>query len=324
MRGDFHKASSTRRETTEPTRIVLSRRVQVRRIADFCEIIGDRHLVLATVGIDLSPVVLSLAESPDYRTLSSSGASFAKSRANAPNHFAIHYLLGDDWRRLDLQETDENFHAVQPLGPNHWLLVRSRADVKADQNATVFDMQGRPQWSFNAGDGIQDAQATENNDIWISYFDEGVFGNMGKGEAGLVCMDSRGQPFLKYNDSAGESQISDCYALNVCSRKETWLYYYVDFPLVQLVDGKPMRTWLDVPVRGSHAFAVGHDRVLFCGSYEMPDRLFLVGLESMSVEELQVLDEHGQLLASFHPIGRRSSLHLSTADTLYRLDIDDL
>jgi hypothetical protein len=298
----------------------MIQQVQPVHSADFSGIIGDQNLVTVSVGFDLSPVVLSLSQPPDYRTVASSGASFFKKRANKPNHFSIHYLVGDDWQRTNLEETNENFCTIQPLGRDHWLLVRGRAESEKDQNATVFDMDGRPQWSFHAGDGIEDVQTSENEEIWISYFDEGVFGDVSLGKAGLVCLDSHGKILYQYNDPT----IADCYALNVCSARETWLYYYTDFPLVRLMDRRPDGIWRNLPVQGSHSFAVGHDRVLFCGSYDKRDRLILLSLESMSVVEIEVLDKFGQPLRSLWGIGRRSVLHLSTAEAMYRLDIDDL
>ena len=97
----------------------------------------------------------------------------------------------------------------------------------------------------------------------------------------------------------GSPYISDCYALNVCSGKEVWLYYYTDFPLIQLLDYRLAGTWQDLPVAGSHSFAVGHDRVLFCGGYNKRDRLFLVALQSMAVTEIELLDRLGQPLREF-------------------------
>jgi hypothetical protein len=36
--------------------------IDARRLFDFCEVIGDRHLITATVGPNLDPVVLSLVD----------------------------------------------------------------------------------------------------------------------------------------------------------------------------------------------------------------------------------------------------------------------
>jgi hypothetical protein len=305
----------------------MIQQVQPVHIADFSEVIGEQHLIAASVGADQSPVILSLRQTPDYRKVKAGGGSFAKKQATVPNQFSIHYLVGEDWFRVDLQETHENFNAVQPLGREQWLLVRGRADGEADRNATIFDMEGHPRHSFYGGDGIEDVQATEHEKIWFSYFDEGVFGDSSFGKAGLVCLDRQGKALYEYNNAGcveGLPYIADCYAFNACSDKEVWLCYYTDFPLVRLVDFHSDALWREIPVRGSHSFAVGNDQVLFCGSYEKRDSLFLLNLEGMSVQEITILDKSGQSLKDFRGIGRRSVLHISTADALYRLDVDDL
>lgn len=305
----------------------MIRQVQATHVGNFADIVEGQHVIVVTVGSDLSPVVLTMQQTPDYRKVASSGASFAKKRAGRPNEFSIRYLAGTDWQRVDLEETHENFHFVQPLDREHWLLVRGRADGKADPNATVFDMNGRKQRSFHVGDGIQDVQVSEDNEIWISYFDEGVFGDTELGKAGLACLDPLGNVRLLYNEQSDETNlpfIADCYALNVCSSKEVWLYYYTDFPLVRLLNRKVDRIWRDLPVHGSNSFAVGHNRVVFCGSYDKRNRLFLVDLNSMSIEEIEIVDVLGHPIEDFRGIGRRSVLYLWTSEGLYRLDINEL
>lgn len=43
------------------------RTIEARRLFEFAEIIGDRHLIQATVGPDLDPVLLTLEREPDDR-----------------------------------------------------------------------------------------------------------------------------------------------------------------------------------------------------------------------------------------------------------------
>ena len=130
---------------------------------------------------------------PDYRIESPGWASFAKLQGRTPNRFRIQHRSPTGlWTTLDLPETDENYHAVQPLGGERWLLVRGRADHDRDGNAHVYDASGRHLRSFHAGDGIQDVQATADGQIWVSYFDEGVFWGMSLGRSGLVCLDAAG------------------------------------------------------------------------------------------------------------------------------------
>jgi hypothetical protein len=76
-----------------------------------------------------------------------------------PNTFSVHYFMKGDWHTVELEATSENFHCVQFLGRENWLLVRGRASGSDDRNATVYDMQGRRLWSFHAGDGIEDVPA---------------------------------------------------------------------------------------------------------------------------------------------------------------------
>ena len=88
-------------------------------------------------------------------------------------------------------------------------------------------------------------QVSEDRRIWISYFDEGVFGNTRLGQSGLVCLDDRGGCDFDFATLVSDEvpSIDDCYAMNVCSNREVRLCYYTDFPLVWLLDGKPEGVW---------------------------------------------------------------------------------
>lgn len=213
------------------------REIPAKRLFGFAEVIGNRHLVAATVGPHSDLVILSLEGEPDYRVERPEGI-FPKRRAGRRNRFRLHYRADDGvWGSLDLPETVENYHTVQPLGEDAWLLVRGRADSEGDRNVHVHDAHGRHLRSFHAGDGIQDVQTARDGTSWVGYFDEGVFGNTSLGQAGLVRLDAMGNCSLEYNGLAGGRVpgIDDCYALNVASDREVWLCYYTDSPLVKLV-----------------------------------------------------------------------------------------
>ena len=75
--------------------------------------------------------------------------------------------------------------------------VRGRAGDEEDRNAHVYEADGTPAYSFHAGDAIADVEATERGSIWVSYFDEGVFGHTPLGQAGLVCLDQGGRPIFR-------------------------------------------------------------------------------------------------------------------------------
>jgi hypothetical protein len=117
--------------------------------------------------------------------------------------------------------------------------------------------------------------------------------------------------------------MADCYALNVCSDREIWLYYYTDFPLVKLEGKRFAHHWM-MPVKGSHAFAVNDKRILLGGSYVKRESLFLGTLDELVFEELLPVDESGNRLKQFRAFGRRNNLYLETEASLLVADMNFL
>lgn len=299
--------------------------IVARKVVDYAEAVGERNRVSVAVGPHLEPVILSLALKPDDR-MEKNSASVPKRHADVPNQYTIHSLVGDGWTHICLPETKENFHYAQPLGEEQWLAVRARSAGDEDANAHVFNATGRLVRSFAAGDGIQDVQTDEAGMIWISYFDEGVFGDSTLSKSGLVCLDGRGRCVFEFLTVPHEcvKSMADCYALNVCSAREVWLCYYTDFPLVQLLDHTIGGVWLNFPVAGSPAFAVLGQRTLFSGGYKKRESLFEVSLDSLRKRELIPIDQDGKLIRKFLPFGRKSSLFLGTDESLFVVDLADL
>lgn len=291
-------------------------RIQATRLADLEKIVGTRHVITVTAGPQNDLVVLSLADPPDYRETAPNGVSFAKPQADRPNHYRIDHFLGGDWRSCTLPPTKENFHSVQALGKDGWLLVRGRARGEVDRNAHVYSSDGTQTSSFHVGDAVEDVQVTERGDCWVSYFDEAPFE-----QGGLVCFDKNGRVVLRFNDLGTVPFMLDCYALNVCSNQEVWACYYTDFPLVRLVDCQVARIWPKVRVKGSHAFAVSGERVLFGGQYDKRHRLFLADLGTMRVKGKVPATDTGRVIHSFTAFGRGSRLYLHTGTEVFVVDL---
>lgn len=301
-------------------------RIQASQVFDTEEVASARYVVRVAVGPHADLVVLSLDAPPDYRRTAPSGANFAKLRADHMNCYWIDHFRSGEWSSLALTPTNENFHFVQPLGEWGWLLVRGRADGNSDKNAHVYGMGGTCLRSFHAGDGIEEIQATEEGRIWVSYFDEGVFGETALGQTGLACLDSSGRVSFRFSELASAGavpDIADCYALNVCSNRETWLYYYTDFPLVRLVDGQVAGLWTGIGVKGLHAFAVSGEHALLAGGYSKRNRLFLVDLATSKVKERIPVDEKGRAIEGFAAFGRESHLWLQSGSALFVVDLSD-
>jgi len=82
----------------------------------------------------------------------------------------------------------------------------------------IYGFDGALRRTTTFGDGIADVQTTTRGDIWVSYFDEGVFGNYGWGydEAstpigapGLVRFDRQGSVLWSYHPPPGVGTIDD-------------------------------------------------------------------------------------------------------------------
>jgi hypothetical protein len=226
--------------------------------------------------------------------------------------------------RIELQPTRENYRFIQPLPIDNWLVVRSRAQNELDTNAHIYDSSGEKVRSFHAGDAIQDVQTTEDGQIWISYFDEAAAGGVGIGGKGLASFDEKGDLVFGFDelfDKHDLPQIDDCYAMNVSSPNETWICYYMDFPLVKIVDRQLDRVWKDFPIGGASAFAVSKNRVLLAGLYKYPQSLFLVDLTSQDVEELNAVTHAGTPITFSSAFGRGPRLYLRTQTEIFEIDL---
>jgi hypothetical protein len=221
---------------------------------------------------------------------------------------------------------DVPFPAVQPLPGGEWVVVGSRAR-EPEHNATIFGNGSAPVRSFHAGDAIQDVQATADGRVWVSNFDE-MLSNDSELAEGLICLDVAGRPVFRYRTVAARHElpgIIDCYALNVVDEHETWLCYYTEFPLVQLIDDEPARVWRDTGIRGSKAIAISERFVLFSPGYST--RATVTRLERLTGYHRQftVVTETGQRLGrAVDWVARGPMMYCQARGALYAIDARDL
>jgi len=168
---------------------------------------------------------------------------------------------------------------IQPF-PGGVLLVGARCHWHPEgpeRNAVALDWNGRELGRFTLGDGIQDVRVARDGTIWVSYFDEGVFGNCGWshpgpppiGAAGLVAFSPTGERRFAYDAAAARTDsICDAYAVNVANDGDVWVYFYSEFPIVRIHEGTYQRWALGVG--GARALAIRGDRALLFGDHERP------------------------------------------------------
>jgi hypothetical protein len=123
----------------------------------------------------------------------------------------------------------------------------------------------------------------EDGTIWTGYFDEGVYGNLGWGEAGdplplgaagIVAWSAAFEKTWELNSS--EVGVVDCYALNVAP-DAVWACSYDDFPVIRIADGR-VQVHETQDVTGPSGIIVTRDRVGLVGLYQDPSQLIVGSL----------------------------------------------
>lgn len=205
------------------------------------------------------------------RTRDSGGASFPDPRTARPVEVRVAEYAPRMQRVVTLRELRIGFPSVQPLPDGRLLVVGARCRRRGgdpEHNAAVHDPDGTPVRTGVLGDGIEHVRTTTAGDVWVGYFDEGVFGNLGWddpiGAPGLVRFDADLRQTWRYEPPEEAGFIADCYALNVTDT-ETWTCYYNAFPVVRIRDGRAEAWPAGVPAQ---ALAVHGDRVALVGGYD--------------------------------------------------------
>jgi hypothetical protein len=264
-------------------------RTRKRRLEPWLDLqshLENLEVVDLSFGHDGALYVLAIVPPVDYREqVPPDAVAWPKIRPDRPNDFVVLRCRGHAVNRIEIPNQPWNFHDVQPLADEELLLTCARSMYRGpddyDQNGQVFDLAGAHRRSFLLGDGIRDVQTTRDGRIWVSYFDEGIFGNFGwddpVGARGLNCFDRFGHTLYTYNPPDGLDEMADCYALNVAGDQDAWCYYYSDFPLVHLRDYQ-VAGWWECPIHGSGGFLVYQDMILMRGGWEDGDDYHLLTL----------------------------------------------
>lgn len=213
----------------------------------------------------------------------------------------------------------ESVRCMQRIG-ERWLLIFNYED----DNAVIYNSDGSEHCKFYAGEGIQDCQVDVNEDIWVSYCDEGVFGECRIGVNGIVAFDSTGKLIFNNYDQYVERfnvpPIDDCYAMNVIDG-DVWLYYYSEFPLVQMKDKNFHMLWNEINLIReiwSESFAVAQDKVVFI---TQDKKLVVYDLNNNHVYDSNPCNELGEKIQFVTYYSRGSVMYFQTDDTLYYVEL---
>lgn len=157
------------------------------------------------------------------------------------NDWTIRVIKNDSIETIDLKNVPLIPTKIDLFSDGTLLILQGRClkeGEEIERNARRYNDNGQLIEAFTLGDGINNVQIDEQDTIWVSYFDEGIFGSFGWeqpiGSTGLVAFSMNGQKLWE----AADFGIGDCYAKNVVSSKEVYFYYYDDFNLIELSNMK--------------------------------------------------------------------------------------
>lgn len=244
----------------------------------------------------------------------------------------IHTHQAGGSSELQLASLTATCPLVEQLSNGEALVVERRAwrypDGTHDLNARVYDQAGTLQHEFLLGDGISDLQVDATGLIWVSYTDEGIFGNLGWrspiGAAGLCCFTADGTKVWEFQPPSGFDHICDCYALNVSS-DAAWAYYYSEFSMVRIDREWNIQGWRS-KLNGASALAIRGNHVLLYGGYgDRRTGCQLVELGEADAElvaEVSLALPEELNLAKATVIARDAHLHLIAGDDWYRFSLE--
>lgn len=210
-------------------------------------------------------------------------ASFPKAKTESP--YGARVVIHDEsgQRSVNIAGETRAYPRVALLKDDEILLLGTRcrrfADGTHELNGHVYGPDGQLRRQLLLGDGIEHVATDLIGEIWVGYFDEGVFGNYGWGGMttsdvredpigwpGLVRFDAEGNMTWRYEPPEGIGGIDDCYALNV-GPDATWICYYSYFPLVRVNPDGTVRGWT-TEASGVRAIAGDDERAVLFGGYK--------------------------------------------------------
>ncbi|MFJ7648645.1 hypothetical protein ACIQ1H_13980 [Lysinibacillus sp. NPDC097279] len=238
--------------------------------------------------------------------------------------YQVIHLKDGQKKVLDLPNETWNYHYIQPIDDGQFLLVCARSyyhDAQnIEENARVYDENGRFIRSFCLGDGIGHVYVTKNQEIWTGYFDEGVFGNYGwkdpVGRSGLVGWDASGAKLDSLEEDK-EYFIFECLALNGVADGGIWFFFSLDSNIGVRKEG--LTSYYSPEDIYFQAFAVnGETIVAYRGRGERTlFELHREGNEYKTVRKIELMRTDGKPFEPQLVNNRESKLLFLEGDELY-------
>lgn len=264
------------------------------------------------VAFNLGPsgeiLVLQALNALDREFVQPGWATFFKSKPESRQSYllSVYSPGGEKTNSINIHGEPFNITEVQPT-LDAFLLVcprcYRRSDSDIEKNGRVYDPSGTLIREILLGDGIEQVFVSKGKTVWVSYFDEGIFGNYGwenpLGSSGLVEWTLDGKKCYEFGPADGLGYMADCYSLNIDLHEDVWCYYYTDFPIVRIKDRAIVDYW-ESPVKGASRFSVSFPYILFAGGYKDRSLFQLVklhkGRKANIIRKFRLEDKQGAML----------------------------
>lgn len=284
---------------------------------------GEIHFLEALTGLDREIV------QPGW-------ATFFKSKPEASQSYllSVYSSEGKKIHSIDIHRESFNITEVQPIRDGYLLVCprcNRRSDSDIEKNGRIYDASGNLVREIVLGDGIEQVFVSKGQSVWVSYFDEGIFGNYGwdspLGGSGLVEWTLDGKKNYEFEPSDGLDYMADCYSLNIDINEDVWCCYYTEFPIVRIKDRAIADYW-ESPVQGASRFSVSFPYVLFVGGYEDNSLFQLVKLhqdrKAIIIRKFRLEDKQGATINPEQVAVRGENMALFSGRRVYVLNISEL
>ncbi|WP_171182360.1 hypothetical protein [Ruegeria sp. HKCCD8929] len=209
---------------------------------------------------------------------------FPKSRSPSDLAFSLTVQRDAGAETISLPPLNITFPYFDLFSDGGCLLVGARSSWRSESD---FDLNGaligrgtKTAKRVCFGDGIEGVGIDNLDRIWVSYFDEGVFGNfgwshpgpIGLGAGGINCFDREGKLLWQHNNEDASEHIDDCYAMNVSS-SGVWFYFYSAFKVARVTEDFSVE-YFETSIGGANSFVTDGHRFVFSSQYREPTTTF--------------------------------------------------
>lgn len=247
----------------------------------------------------------------------------------------------DKQQEIDLGLRDLAHPIVDIFPDGRVLLAGARSAWRGpedfDLNGCIITPGNDEARAILLGDGIESCQIDDSGRIWVSYFDEGIWGNWGWGMPGpppisrhaLNRFDDKGSITWHYDQSAGGPVIDDCYALNA-TEGETFFYLYSGHLLGRAsADDRIDFFAFETHLYGFTWFAIDDTCAVISGGYRNPSvqAYLLPRAQDGAFDKPREIGFHlpgGRRPADGKWVARGDQIHYFDETGWYRIGLDEI